>query len=87
MFPRHGRDRYMALKGGEMPNVTIDGPIIEDLDSKRTLTREITDALEKAYGFPRQAYVVTIKENPPENVCVGGELICDRITRTGQGGT
>jgi 4-oxalocrotonate tautomerase family enzyme len=64
-----------------MPNVTVEGPLIKDLDTKRSLTREITDALERAYKLPRQAYVVTIRENPPENVCVGGELICDRIQR------
>lgn len=64
-----------------MPNVYIEGPPIKDLDVKRTLAREITDAMEKAYGIPRQAYVVIIRENPPENVCVGGELICDRIAR------
>jgi 4-oxalocrotonate tautomerase len=60
-----------------MPNVYIDGPPIEDLEVKRTLTREITDAMEKAYRIPRQAYVVIIRENPSENVCVGGALLCD----------
>ena len=62
-----------------MPTVTVEGPPIKDLDVKRSLTREITDALERAYKLPRQVYVVVIRENPPENVCVGGELICDRI--------
>jgi len=61
-----------------MPNVVIDGPFIEEVDTKRILVQEITDALEKAYGFPRSAYVVTINEHPPENVGVGGELLCDR---------
>jgi 4-oxalocrotonate tautomerase len=60
-----------------MPNAYIDGPPLE-LDKKRQLAVEITDAMEKAFGFPRQAYVVTIKENPAENVCVGGVMICDR---------
>ena len=64
-----------------MPNAYIDGPPIKDLEAKRALTGEITDAMEKAYGIPRQAYVVIIRENPPENVCVGGELLCDRISR------
>jgi len=70
-----------------MPNVYIEGPSIADIEVKRTLTSEITDALEKAYGFPRQAYVVTIRENAPENVCVGGELICDRMARSGEEGS
>ena len=61
-----------------MPNVTIDGPKIEDVEIKRTLVKEITDALEKAYTIPREAYVVVIKENAPENVGVGGKLIVDR---------
>lgn len=61
-----------------MPNAYIDGPTIESVETKRALVKEVTDAMEKAYKFPRQAYVVTITENPPENVGVGGELIVDR---------
>ena len=61
-----------------MPNATIDGPPIQDLEIKRVLVKEITDAMEKAYKIPREAYVVLIKENKPENVGVGGELIIDR---------
>ena len=64
-----------------MPTATVEGPPIKDLERKRMLTREITDAMERAYGIPREAYVVVVKENEPENVCVGGEMICDRITR------
>ena len=61
-----------------MPNAIIDGPPIEDLEIKRVLVKEITDAMEKAYKIQREAYVVLIKENKPENVGVGGELIIDR---------
>jgi 4-oxalocrotonate tautomerase len=61
-----------------MPTVTIEGPKIDDVGIKRALVKEITDALEKAYKIPRGAYVVVIKENPPENVGVGGTLIGDR---------
>ena len=61
-----------------MPNVMIDGPEI-DVEIKRTLVKEITDALEKAYKLPRDVYVVLIRENKPENVGVGGSLILDRI--------
>ena len=60
-----------------MPNVIVDGPKIDNLEIKRVLVKEITDALEKAYKFPRQAYIVIIKENPNENVAVGGKLIID----------
>lgn len=61
-----------------MPNAYIDGPKIESVETKRVLVKEVTDAMEKAYKFPRQSYVVTITENPSENVGVGGELISDR---------
>ncbi len=61
-----------------MPSATIEGPKIEDVDVKRVLVNEITDALEKAYKLPREVYIVLIKENPPENVGVGGRLIIDK---------
>ena len=61
-----------------MPTVTIDGPMIKDMDKKRNLVKEITDAMEKAYGMHRQVFTVVIKENSPENVGVGGTLIIDR---------
>ena len=61
-----------------MPIATIEGPKIEDIEIKRVLVKEITDALEKAYKIPREAYVVVIKENLPENVSVGGKLIIDK---------
>jgi len=61
-----------------MPSVMIEGPKIENVETKRELVKEITDALEKAYKIPREAYVVLIKENSPENVGVGGKLIIDK---------
>jgi 4-oxalocrotonate tautomerase len=67
-----------------MPNVTVEGPVIDGLGAKRTLAKEITDAMAKAYGLPKQAFVVIIKENPPQNVCVAGELLCDIIAAAEQ---
>ena len=61
-----------------MPIATIEGPKIGDVKKKMELVKEITDALEKAYKIPREAYVVLIKENSPENVGVGGKLILDK---------
>ena len=65
-----------------MPTTTIEGPSGDDLEKKRELTKAVTDAMEKYYGLPRDVYVVVIKENPPHNVSVGGELVVDRIART-----
>ena len=61
-----------------MPDISIEGPIIKDIDKKKILVREMTDAAVKAYGLPRETIVVLIKENPPENVGVGGQLLIDR---------
>jgi len=61
-----------------MPNITIEGPPISELEKKRALVQEVTDAATKCYGLPKQVIVVVIKENAPENVSVGGQLIVDR---------
>ena len=61
-----------------MPIITVEGPSIKDLDKKRELTKELTDSATKAYALPKEAIVVLIRENSPENVSVGGQLIIDR---------
>ncbi len=61
-----------------MPNITIEGPVLEDVGRKRRLVEEMTDAAVNAYDLPREAIVVLIRENQPENVGVGGKLIIDR---------
>ena len=61
-----------------MPNITIDGPILDDLDVKRILMKEITESIVKAYNIPKEHIIVVIKENSPNNVSVGGTLISDR---------
>jgi 4-oxalocrotonate tautomerase len=64
--------------GGIMPTITIEGPKIDDIEIKRNLVKELTEAAVKAYGFPIEVFVVYIKENPIENVGVGGKLISDQ---------
>jgi len=61
-----------------MPNITVDGPVIKEIGKKRELIKNMTEAATKAYGLPKEAFVVVIKENNPENVGVGGELLADR---------
>ena len=62
-----------------MPNITVEEPKINDVEVKRMLVKEITESAVKAYKLPKDVIVVVIKENSPENVGVGGELIIDRI--------
>ena len=59
-----------------MPIITIEGPEIKDLDTRRALVRELTDAA-KAYGLSREKKIVLIRESTPERVAVGGELLVD----------
>jgi len=54
------------------------GLLTEETLKEKGVSKEITDAMEKAYKFPRQAYVVTIIENMPENISVGGILNIDK---------
>ena len=61
-----------------MPAIIIEGPKIDDLEAKRELVKKITAAAADAYKMPEEIMVVMIKENSPENVGVGGELIIDR---------
>ena len=61
-----------------MPTITVEGPPITDIEKKRTLVRQITETAAEAYGLPKGIIVVVIKENSPDNVSVGGQLIIDR---------
>jgi 4-oxalocrotonate tautomerase len=61
-----------------MPSIRFEGPRIEDIGKKRELIKAVTDAAVKAYGLPKQAMIIVIQENNPENVGIGGELLADR---------
>jgi len=61
-----------------MPIIIINGPPIEKIEKKRILVRDLTDAAVQAYGLPKEKIQVLIKENWPENVGTGGELLSDR---------
>jgi len=65
-------------KGEYMPNITIEGPPINNMEKKRELVRELTDVAAKAYRLPKETIIIVIKENLPNNVAVGGTLLSDR---------
>jgi 4-oxalocrotonate tautomerase len=60
-----------------MPIITLEGPQINDIETRRALVRGLTDVAAKAYGMPPEKMIVLIRENTPEQVAVGGELIAD----------
>ncbi len=62
-----------------MPTIRIDGPPVTDLDIKRQLVKELSEAAAKAYGLPVNIIHVLIRENQPENVGTGGRLLLDKL--------
>lgn len=57
--------------------IRVDGPQIS-LDKKRELARRLTEVAAEVYEIDKEHIIVLIRENLPENVSVGGELIADR---------
>ena len=68
-----------------MPFISIEGPVIKEVEKKRSFVQELTDAAIRAYGLPKEAIIVIIRENSPENVGVGGNLILDmKLKKAGE---
>ena len=61
-----------------MPTIVVNGPPIE-VEKKRQLVKGLTEAAVGVYG--NIPITVLIKENPPENVGVNGELLLDRRSK------
>jgi len=64
-----------------MPLVQVDGPILTDVEQKRKLARLLTQAAAEGYGMSEEHIIVLIRENSPENVASGGQLVADRHQR------
>ncbi len=62
-------------EANNMPLITVEGPAIST-DSKRELVRRFTETAREVYQI--EHITVVIKENPPENVGVNGQLLADR---------
>ena len=63
-----------------MPVITFEGPKITR-EQKEKLVKLLTGAAEKVTGIKREAFIVLIKENEPDNVGVGGELLSKRLAK------
>ena len=72
--------RWVVQKGVIiMPMIVVDGPPIPEIERKRELVRKLYDAAHNVYGI--EHITVVIRENPPENVGLNGELFIDRKRR------
>jgi 4-oxalocrotonate tautomerase len=47
-------------------------------EKKRELVKRITEVSSEIMGLPESTITVLIREFPPEDVGVGGSLLCDR---------
>ena len=61
-----------------MPIITFEGPVIDNIETKRVLAKKLTDAVAETFEhIPRDAIIVLIKENSPTNTGKGGTLLAD----------
>ena len=59
-----------------MPVITFEAAALTK-EQKRTLAKEFTETAARVTGLPEAGFYVFIKENAPENVGVGGQLLSD----------
>ena len=61
-----------------MPIITIEGPPIANIDTRRALAEKLTQTAAEAYEMPKEKIIILIRENRADQVAVGGELISDK---------
>ena len=61
-----------------MPEIILELAEGRTLDQKRTIVKELTDALVRAIDVDRESVVVIIHEIPRTDKAKGGVLFCDR---------
>ncbi|GFZ30165.1 4-oxalocrotonate tautomerase [Clostridium zeae] len=60
-----------------MPVITLEAGKLNK-EQKSQLVKEFTNTASKIMNVPEQAFIVLIKENEPENIGVGGQLLAKR---------
>lgn len=61
-----------------MPVITLEAASLTR-EQKAALVKEFTESASQITGLPAQGFYVFLKENAPDNVGVGGELLSERI--------
>ncbi|MFL0197137.1 4-oxalocrotonate tautomerase DmpI [Clostridium sp. WILCCON 0269] len=60
-----------------MPVITIEGPKITK-EQKEQLVSEFVTSASKILNIPHQAFVTIIKENEPDNIGTGTQLLSNK---------
>ena len=58
-----------------MPIISVEGPKVTDVEKKRRFAQDLSRAAARYYDMPIEKIILLVKENEPENVTVGGQLI------------
>ena len=80
-FCASGRAAQLPVAGANerseagMPTIMVEGPPIS-VEQKRELVKRLTEVAVEVYRV--EHITVLIRENPPENVGVSGQLLADR---------
>jgi 4-oxalocrotonate tautomerase len=61
-----------------MPTIFFYGPELE-VEKKRGLIKDFTEAASKATGIDQSAFVVYLRNSKPDEVGVGGKLLSERM--------
>jgi 4-oxalocrotonate tautomerase len=61
-----------------MPTIFFYGPELE-VEKKRELIKDFTEAASKATGIDQSAFVVYLRNSKPDEVGVGGKLLSERM--------
>jgi 4-oxalocrotonate tautomerase len=70
-----GQCSQTKRRQSQMPTILVDGPPIS-VEQKRELVKRLTEVAVKVYRI--EHITVLVRENPPENVGVNGQLLADR---------
>lgn len=60
-----------------MPVITIEAAKLNK-EQKKLLVTELTSSASTIMNVPESAFIVLVKENDPENIGFGGQLLADR---------
>ena len=61
-----------------MPTIFFYGLALE-VEKKRELIKDFTEAASKATGIDQSAFVVYLRESKPDEVGVGGKLLSEHM--------
>lgn len=63
-----------------MPVITVEAGKM-DRNQKALLVKELTQKASEILNIPEHAFVTLLKENNPDNIGTGGQLLSDKMAK------